>query len=187
MIRDLNRAYYFGASDTERIMGNWQTKTFSEWWDVKRGFRENNVETIYTLTGNAFEPKILDFLDCEDRDRQIVIDRLRVNYDGIIGGTVIEVKTHKFSSSWKMPKAYWQQCQVEMYAGNFDICLLKHYGLLEEDYHDWSRPIDENRLGTIIIHYDEKWIEDEYIPRLLFLTEKLKKGENIESNFKKQK
>jgi hypothetical protein len=45
MIKNQDRSKWFGASDTSMIMGNWQTKTFNDWWMVKLGITTNNVKT----------------------------------------------------------------------------------------------------------------------------------------------
>ena len=176
------RKFYIGASDTKYVMMNWNTKTFQEWWDIKLGITENEITNKYIEAGNYYEGKILDYMGVEDRDRQIIVGRLRVNYDGIVGGTVIEVKTHKYGE-WKVPKAYIQQCQVEMFAGNFETALIKHYGLIEDEYENYGE-IDPLRLSTVIVTRDDDWIENKYLPRLICLSDKLRKGEKIEGNFK---
>ena len=37
MIHNQDRSGWFGASDTARIMGNWNTQTFARWWGEKLG------------------------------------------------------------------------------------------------------------------------------------------------------
>ena len=96
MIKDHDRSGWFGASDTSTIMGNWNTKTFEQWWLVKLGLRVNNYTNVKMQTGSALEHRILDHLGITKRDRQIKIRplRLRVNLDGEDRRLVHEVKTH---------------------------------------------------------------------------------------------
>ena len=117
MIRNHDRSGWFGASDTATIMGNWNTDTFSRWWLVKLGVRKDRFVTPSMQCGTAYEHKILDALRVKIRDRQIRIRslRLRVNYDGESRQLITEVKTHS-KPVFKVTKAYWQQCQVEMFA-----------------------------------------------------------------------
>lgn len=174
MIHDTDRVGYIGASDTKYVMGRWNTKTFKNWWDVKTGVAENTVDNIYTRAGNAYEGRILDHLGVENRDRQIIIGRLRVNLDGETEDTVVEIKTYKFAKGWKMPKHYWQQCQVEMFAANKKINILYAYGLLEEEYTEYGE-IDPERLRAEIIFYDDEFVKG-YLKRANYLGKCLEEG-----------
>ena len=49
------------------------------------------------------------------------------------------------------------------------------YALKEEDYENFFLPIDNNRIGQFDIEYDEQWVKNEYLPRLVYLAECLKK------------
>ena len=97
MIQSQDRSYYIGASDTSMVVGNWTTKTFENWWLEKLGLNKNNFSTEATKAGNNYEHKILDSLEIEnlEKDKQIIIDRLRVNLDGNTNACIYEVKTHK--------------------------------------------------------------------------------------------
>ena len=86
MISNQDRSKWFGASDTQYIVGNWNTASWRKWWLVKLGFSKNNFQNIYTLAGTHYEHKILDSLGSPlKKDKQIKIRslRLRVNYDGV--------------------------------------------------------------------------------------------------------
>lgn len=174
MISDFDRVGFIGASDTKYVMRHWDTKTFREWWDIKMGLAENMVDNIYTRAGTAYEPRILDHLGVEDRDRQIIIGRLRVNLDGETDFAVVEIKTYQYAKGWKMPKDYWWQVQVEMFAAGKDIALLYAYGLLESEYEEYGE-VDPNRLTVEVIEYDEKFIE-EYLKRMNYLAKCIEEG-----------
>ena len=173
MISDTDRTGYIGASDTKFVMGNWKTKTFENWWKTKTGEESNTVDNMYIRAGNAYEGRILDYLGIDERDRQIIIGRLRVNLDGETKDCVAEIKTHGYGK--KLPKHYWQQVQVELYATNKRIGLLYAYGLLPDEYDNYG-DIDPDRLEVQIIPYDESFIE-KYLPRMLYLGECLERGE----------
>ncbi len=178
MIQSQDRSNYIGASDTSMVVGNWKTKTFEKWWLEKLGLNKNNFSTEATKAGNNYEHKILETLDIEDleMDKQIIIDRLRVNLDGNTDTCIYEVKTHKAEKEFKVSKQYWRQAQVEMYASNIKKLFIVAYGLKENDYTNYFNSIDKNRLEMIPIEYDEKFINEEYIPKLKILTKCLKEG-----------
>ncbi len=183
MIHDLDRVGYIGASDTKYVMMKWDTKTFKQWWRVKIGLEENPIDNIYTRAGNAYEGKILDALEIDQRDRQIIVGRLRVNLDGETDRAVIEVKTYQYLKGFKMYKHYLQQVQVEMYATNKDRCLLYAYGLLPSEYEEYGE-VDINRLSVYPIDYDEGFI-NKYLPRLNELSRCIREGDiPSESNIK---
>lgn len=176
MITDKDRSYYIGASDTKYVMSNWDTQTFRNWWDVKMGFAENDIENIYLQTGNMYEPKILDHLGVTQRDRQIIIGRLRVNLDGEKDDAVIEVKTvGKDITKWKPPRIYHYQIQVELFASQKNYARLVAYQVNAEDYEavalGRTLPIDESRIDEWDVYFDEEWIDDEYLPRLWYLAD----------------
>lgn len=175
MIHNRDRSGWFGASDTAMIMGNWETKSFAKWWLVKCGVSKQNVTTLAMTVGTHLEHRILDHIGCEKRDRQVKIRRyrLRVNYDGEDRAEISEVKTHS-AAKFRVSKAYWQQCQVEMFASKRWWCRRKRcrivaYRTTEEDYRNFFLPIDDTRLSYHPIEYDEKWIKTEYVPRLKYL------------------
>jgi len=176
MIKIHDRSKWFGASDTAMIMGSWRTKTFAKWWAVKLGLLENNFTNTAMQTGTAYEHKILDHICVHWRDRQIkrYFLRLRVNLDGETSDMVSEVKTHG-GEKFKVSKAYWQQCQVEMFAAKKQ-CRIVAYRLLPEDYINWFNPIDDTRVTYHPIDYDPVWIKEKYLPRLKHLAWCLRKG-----------
>lgn len=186
MIHDHDRSYYIGASDTKYVMGNWNTKTFRHWWDVKMGFDDDDTDNIYLRTGTLYEPKILDFIGITERDRQIIIGRLRVNLDGEDEDIVVEIKTVKQGTikyyadgTLKIPKQYEQQLQVEMFASRANCGFIYMYEVNEDDYeaveNETTMDIDENRLHGRRYNPDDKWIGEEYLPRLWYLCDCLEK------------
>ena len=40
MIVSHDRSYYIGASDTDKVIGNWKTKTWEKWWLQKIGINQ---------------------------------------------------------------------------------------------------------------------------------------------------
>ena len=165
MIASHDRSGWFGASDTAQIMRPWTSPTFFKWWSVKLGITQNNFSNAAMRAGTHYEHKILDAIGIKDRDRQVKIChlRLRVNLDGEDKTTVYEVKTHK--GDFKVTKAYWEQCQVEMFATK-KKCVLVAYRLTDDDYQNYFNPIDPSRITYHEIEYDADWIKNEYLPRL---------------------
>ena len=178
MISNKDRSQYFGASDTSFIVGNWNTKSFEKWWLVKLGFTTNELTNESIKAGNNYEHKILDSLNIKNlqKDRQIVIDRLRVNLDGNTDNCIYEVKTYNNEKDFKISKQYWRQVQVQMYASNIRKVYIVSYGLEKQDYINYFNEIDKLRLKMSPIEYDEKFINEEYLPKLEYLTDCLKKG-----------
>ena len=179
MIQSQDRSYYIGASDTSMVVGNWDTKTFENWWLEKLGLYKNNLSNEATKAGNNYEHKILESLQIEGlkMDQQIIIDRLRVNLDGNTKTCIYEVKTHKSEKDFKVSKQYWRQAQVEMYASRIHNLYIAAYALEENDYKNYFNKIDKQRLQLIPVEYDDNFIKYEYLPCLTILTECLKKGE----------
>lgn len=178
MISSKDRSFYFGASDTSYIVGNWETKSFEKWWLEKLGFRKNEIKTEAIQAGNNYEHKILNALEIEglQKDKQIIIDRLRVNLDGNTDSCIYEVKTYKFDKEFKISKQYWRQAQVEMYASGIKKLYIVAYGLIEKDYINYFNSIEKDRIKMIEIEYDKDFIQEEYIPKLNYLTKCLKSG-----------
>ena len=178
MISNKDRSYYIGASDTSMVVGNWNTKTFENWWLEKLGIRKNKLNTEAIQAGNNYEHKILDSLEIDnlEKDKQIIIDRLRVNLDGNTDTCIYEVKTHKEEKEFKVSKQYWRQAQVEMYASGIYELYIVAYALQENDYQNYFNKIDKNRLQLIKVEYDKNFIENEYLPKLEILTNYLKEG-----------
>lgn len=120
MIQSQDRSGYIGASDTSMVVGNWQTKTFEQWWLEKLGLNKKQLNTEAIKAGNNYEHKVLEALDIEalEMDKQIIKNKLRVNLDGNTDDCIYEVKTHNSNKEFKVSKQYWRQAQVEMYASN---------------------------------------------------------------------
>ena len=179
MIADKDRSGYFGASDTDKIIGNYKTATFEKWWMQKIGINRDHFENKYTSAGTHFEHRILESLEIPiEFDKQVTIEdlRLRVNLDGNDTDTIYECKTYGFEKGFKMPKKYINQVQVQMFATGFRKAKIIVYGLREEDYDNYFTPIDPNRRSEFVIEYDEKWINTVFLPKLTYLAECLKEG-----------
>lgn len=181
MITDHDRSGYIGASDTDKVIGNWKTKTWEKWWMQKIGINQDHFENEYTKAGTNWEHRILDSLHLPglEKDKQIIIEdlRLRVNLDGNTPVVIKEVKTYQWANGWKKtPQKYIDQVQVQMFAsgiGNADIVT---YGLEPEDYKNYLREVDPRRLKEIPVGCDIHWIENVYLPKLRILAECLKRG-----------
>lgn len=178
MIQNQDRSNFIGASDTNYVIGNWDTKTFENWWLEKLGLRRNNLKTEAMQAGNNYEHKILEILEIDslEMDKQIIIDRLRVNLDGNTDNCIYEVKTHNVDKEFKVSKQYWRQAQVEMYASKIHKLYIVAYALKDEDYKNFFNKIDKERIQLIEVEYDEDFIQNDYLLKLQILTENLKKG-----------
>ena len=178
MIQSQDRSNYIGASDTSIVVGNWKTKTFEKWWLEKLGLNRNGISTEAMKAGNNYEHKILESLEIEnlEMDKQIIIDRLRVNLDGNTDTCIYEVKTHNIDKEFKVSKQYWRQAQVEMYASKIHNLYIVAYALQESDYKNYFNEIDKDRIQQIKVDYDEEFIENEYLPKLQILEKCLKEG-----------
>lgn len=174
MIASQDRSGWFGASDTAKIMGNWNTKTFRMFWMEKLGLHTHTIRTPEMLAGTHYEHRILEALGITEWDRQIKIEELllRVNLDGE-STQIHEVKTHK-KPVFAVTKPYWMQAQVEMFAAQKPLEIVS-YRMMEEDYTNFFNPIDLSRVGRCPIAYEPAFIEA-YKPRLAYLADCLRKG-----------
>ena len=62
MIASQDRSYYIGASDVEKVIGNWKTQTWLKWWMQKIAINNDHFDNVYTLAGTHFEHRILESL-----------------------------------------------------------------------------------------------------------------------------
>ena len=178
MIKNHDRSGYFGASDTDFVVGNWETRTFENWWLEKLGIRKSTLDTVYTRAGNAYEHKILASLDFKlKKDKQIILKplRLRINLDGNTKTTIYEVKTYKLENGFKVSKKYYRQVQVQMFGTGLNAKIVA-YGLQPYDYLNFLNPIDPARIKLYDIPYDSNFIKNSYLPRLIYLSKCLKNG-----------
>lgn len=179
MIESKDRSGFFGASDTDKIIGNWKTDTFAKWWVQKIGINRDHFENKYTSAGTHYEHRILESLGIPmEFDKQIVLENLllRVNLDGNTEDCIYECKTYKHENGFTMPKKYINQVQVQMFASNIHQAKIITYGLTEGDYDNYFNPIDIERRNEFDIPYNEKWITEVYMPKLMYLAECLKEG-----------
>lgn len=181
MIASQDRSYYIGASDCDKVIGNWKTATWLKWWTQKIGINNAHFDNVYTLAGTHFEHRILESLGLPflELDKQIINEelRLRVNLDGNTEDTIFECKTTKeYLDEFKLPKKYINQVQVQMFGSGLRKTFIVVYRLEEEDYNNFFRPIDPKRLRLFSIEYDEKWINNVYLPKHLRLRDCLVKG-----------
>ena len=169
MISDKDRSGYIGASDTAYVMRNWNTKTFEQWWRIKQGIGENSFSNEATKAGTAYEHKILDALNILglEKDKQIIKGRLRVNLDGNTTSKIYEVKTHKAENIFKVSASYRMQVNVEMYAAGIKEACIVAYALEPEDYKNFFRPIDPDRLKVYEIPEGTKQSKGRAIQNLL--------------------
>lgn len=182
MIAEQDRSGYFGASDTKYIMGNWNTKTFKNWWLTKLGISSNDFRNVSMNAGTYYEHAILDVIGSPRKDHQIIIPeyRLRINLDGDGSGRIDEVKTYNYEKGFKVSKAYWQQVQVQIFAKMWEEkkqpqAKIWAYGLLPEDYTNFFNPIDRKRLKDYPIEMDAVFVEG-YLFRVGYLKSCLEKG-----------
>lgn len=179
MIKNKNRSYYIGASDTKYVMMNWNTKTFKKWWLIKLGLDENNYQNKYTKAGTNYEHKIIDALNIPniEKDKQIIVlERLRINLDANTKNEIHEIKTYNYENGFDINyhKEYIEQVQVQMYGSGIHKAKIDAYGLIEEEYVNYFEEIDLERITSYEIKYDEKWIIEKYLPRITILIKCLK-------------
>ncbi len=179
MINNKDRIGYFGASDTDKIIGSWTSESFAKWWMQKLSLNRDSFENQYTLAGTHYEHRVLDSLGIPmELDRQIIIEELllRVNLDGNDDTTIYECKTYVYAKGYSLPRKHINQVQVQMYATGFRKAKIIAYGLLDEDYVNYFRDMDKSRLSEFSIPYDESWINTVYLPKLTHLAACLKEG-----------
>lgn len=181
MITDHDRSGWFGASDVQFIVGNWKTKTWAKWWLQKLGINRDHFDNEYTKAGTNWEHRILDSLNLPnlEKDKQIIIEELllRVNLDGNTPVCIKEVKTYQWEKGWKKtPQKYIDQVNVQMFASGIYNAAIVAYGLQPEDYRNYLRELDPNRLRQIPVGYDILWIENTFLPRLRILADCLRRG-----------
>lgn len=180
MIATKDRSGYIGASDTKYVIGKWNTKTFDKWWMKKIGIDTSHFDNKYTLAGTNFEHKIIDSLGIEniEKDKQYIKGKLRVNLDANTKEKIHEIKTYRYEKGFDLDKHkdYVEQVQVQMYASGIHKAEIDAYGLLEKDYDNYFNEIDKERLSVHEINYDEKWIEEIYLPNYKILEKCLIEG-----------
>lgn len=179
MIASQDRSYYIGASDVEKVVGNWKTKTWQKWWMQKIGVDNSHFDNVYTLAGTHFEHRILESLGMPmEFDKQFIDEdlRLRVNLDGNSEDCIYECKTFVNEKGFKVPMKYIRQVQVQMFVSGIHRAEIVAYGLEEEDYNNFFRPIDAERVHRFNIPYNPEWIEKDYLPKHLKLKDCLVKG-----------
>ena len=180
MISTQDRSGWFGASDTDFIVGNWHTTSFENWWLTKIGISKSNFQNQYTLAGTHKEHQILNSLQIPllELDKQIILPdlKLRVNLDGNTSECIYECKTHSADKPFKVPMKYKRQVWVQMYAVEIRRAQIVAYGLTEDDYKNFFLPIDNDRLALIDIPYNEKFINEEYLPKIKYLARCLEQG-----------
>lgn len=181
MITDHDRSGYIGASDTDKVIGNWKTKTWEKWWMQKLGINNDHFDNKYTMAGTNWEHRILDNLGLTElkKDAQFIIEdlRLRVNLDGNTPSRIKEVKTYQWEKGWKnTPTKYIHQVQVQMFVSGIYGADIVAYGLEAADYDNYLRDLDPGRLREIPVAWDPNWIETVYLPKLRILADCLRRG-----------
>ena len=192
MIASKDRSGYIGASDTKYVVGNWKTKTFEKWWMQKLGIDTSHIDNKYTMAGTNYEHKIIDALGIIniEKDKQIIIGRLRVNLDANTKEKIHEIKTYQYEKGFSLEKHkdYLDQVEVQMYASGIHKAEIDAYGLLPEDYDNYFHDIDLDRLIRLEIKYNKEWINNKYLPKLKYLEKCLEEGKfPTEEEFKNDK
>ena len=182
MIESQDRSYYFGASDTDKIVGKWGSATWCKWWLQKLGINNDHFTNRYTDAGTHFEHRILEHLAVDGMilDKQIILEplRLRVNLDGNTETCIYECKTYKYDpkTTWKPPKKYLNQVQIQMFASGIYQANIVAYGLVEKDYSNYFTDIDDRRLFIHPVKFDENWINNTYLLKQSILLKHLIEG-----------
>lgn len=181
MIESKDRSGWFGASDVDKIVGNWKTKSWLDWWMIKLGIKQSRFESEAMLAGTHWEHKILDSLHIPEMqtDEQILIPelRLRVNLDGSTCSKIYEVKTHAAEKAYKIPKSHRQQVLVQMFAKGVEDAEIVSYGLISEEYKNFFLPVDLERRKENPVEYDAEWVNGVFLPKIKVLAAYLVRGE----------
>lgn len=183
MISDTDRSYWFGASDSLKVLTpNHTTKTWNDWWNEKCGVGERDFKgNIYTQAGERYEHPILEAFDKDIyKDRQLYVEdlRLRVNYDGDKDGIIYEVKTHRRKNAFEITPYIYAQIQTQMYvwkeAGDvpFKKLYILSYGLSDEELHDPNPVVDPDRIKVHKTKYDKGHVK-RFLQELEPLVERL--------------
>lgn len=169
------------------IMGNWETKTFRNWWMQKLGLNQVHFTTTAMNAGTYYEHAILDAVGAPRQDHQILIPslHLRVNLDGdrpadAAPGHIWECKTYKAGKVFKPTKAYWQQVQVQIFGkslqeGKIPTAEIIAYPLTEAEYKNFFLDIDPEKISHHPIEFDLSFIQA-YTERLEILCPALEAG-----------
>ena len=186
MIKDTDRKWWFGASDSDKIIApNRNTETWKKWWRIKCGIEESNFKgNKYTAAGTRFEHPILKCFDKDiNMDRQLRLEplRLRVNYDGDKDNVIYEVKTHKIDKPFEITPYIQAQVQTQMYVWKecmeeFNGLYILSYGLTEADYANQDPTvydIDFDRIKVHKVKYKRRYIKH-FIKQLEPLVEDLR-------------
>lgn len=179
MIASQDRSGYFGASDTDKVVGNYNTKSFKKWWLEKIGIDKSVFSNVSMKAGTYYEHRILKSLGIEMQlDAQVILEDilLRVNLDGNTDDCIYECKTYKYEKGFKVPLKYKRQVWVQMYATGIRKAYIVAYGLKEEDYKNFFNEIDKDRIELIPIEYNESWINTVFLPKIRYLSECLRRG-----------
>lgn len=177
MIADHDRSGYIGASDTDKVIGNWKTKTWEKWWENKIGIDKSTFSNRYTMAGTHWEHRILESLGIPMVfDRQVIKGRLRVNLDADDGQCIYECKTAGAKQPFTMPQKYINQVQVQMYCTGIHKAKIVVYLLEDADYDNYYRAVDPERLTVYDVPYDETWVQTVYLPKLRVLEKCLDNG-----------
>lgn len=180
MIASKDRGGWIGASDVDKVIGNWKTATWMKWWLQKLSINTDHFDNVYTLAGTHYEHRILESLGVQmELDKQFINEelRLRVNLDGNTEDCIYECKTtNKSIEEFKIPKKYIQQVQVQMFGSGIRQAQIVVYALESQDYENFFRPIFPQRRLMVPVSYDPEWIQKIYLPRHMILADCLKKG-----------
>lgn len=179
MIINTDRSKWIGASDTHMLFANPDTSSFRLWWAEKLGLRINDYTNIYMLTGNALEHKIIDLIDHNIikgvkpiYKRRL---RLRVNYDGHRCSQVVEIKTTG-KQTMKLPINHMIQVQSLMFGTGWkEPALLYSYLLDQENYKNYYLELHRKNITMFEIPYATEWVQEQYLPRLRYVAECLKR------------
>lgn len=191
-----DRTGIFGASDVQKMLMGFNTKGFQQFWFEKTGEVERERSfSKYITAGNLLEEPVIQ---CIAETEGITLypstvpfpdlyhHKLIVNLDALTLGekeTVnYEIKCCGYESVFfgavVMDKWYRKQVQVQMLASGIRHSKLCYYGVLPHEYEpDFliAPEIDYNRIVQHYIAYDDEWLEEVYVPRLIELSEFMEK------------
>lgn len=179
MIASQDRTGWFGASDTDKIIGKWGSNSWNAWYLEKLGIPQKRFETKQMNAGTHWEHKILESISpFIQKDKQVLLPDLclRVNLDGNTDDCIFEVKTTSNDKVFKMPQKYINQVQVQMFATGIKKAEIIVYKLTEEEYKNYFLTVDKSRLIEKKVEYNPQFINEIYLPKLNILSDCIKQG-----------
>lgn len=164
MINERNIQGYIGGSDSVRVHGSWETKTFVSFWRERlSGFRESNpFDTIHTAAGNIMESEILSAVGIDKKFWSVEFPAKETmagcNTDAFDGRlhetkTVLSEEGMRWVIGYSIPATYMYQVMHNLFVTKAEEVLL-HVCLMtpQEKINPFSIENVRERVHTFRFH-----------------------------------